>query len=96
MIRPAVIMTAIFSTIATLQVFNEPYAIHQISYGGVSTTWTPLMTVYRDTYTANNIYLGCRRVHRHRGDDVRALGRRAADHQPPDLRRRGQMSPAVF
>lgn len=58
MIRPAVIMTAIFSTIATLQVFNEPYAMHQISYGGVSTTWTPLMTVYRDTYTANNIYLG--------------------------------------
>lgn len=58
MIRPAVIMTAIFSTIATLQVFNEPYAMHQISYGGVSTTWTPLMTVYRDTYTANNVYLG--------------------------------------
>ncbi|HWG25779.1 sugar ABC transporter permease [Actinospica sp.] len=58
MIRPAVIMTAIFSTIATLQVFNEPYAMHQISYGGVSTTWTPLMTVYRDTYTANDIYLG--------------------------------------
>lgn len=58
MIRPAMIMTAIFSTIATLQVFNEPYAMHQISYGGVSTTWTPLMTVYRDTYTANNIYLG--------------------------------------
>jgi len=58
MIRPAVIMTAIFSTIATLQVFNEPYAMHQISYGGVSTTWTPLMTIYKDTYTANNIYLG--------------------------------------
>jgi multiple sugar transport system permease protein len=58
MIRPALIMTAIFSTIASLQVFNEPYAMHQISYGGVSTTWTPLMTVYRDTYTANNVYLG--------------------------------------
>lgn len=58
MIRPAVIITAIFSTIATLQVFNEPYAMHQISYGGVSTTWTPLMTVYRDTYTANDVYLG--------------------------------------
>ena len=58
MIRPAVIMTAIFSTIATLQVFNEPYAMHQISYGGVSTTWTPLMTIYRDTYTANDVYLG--------------------------------------
>jgi multiple sugar transport system permease protein len=58
MIRPAVIMTAIFSTIATLQVFNEPYAMHQISYGGVSTTWTPLMTIYRDTFTAHDIYLG--------------------------------------
>jgi multiple sugar transport system permease protein len=58
MIRPAMIVTAIFSAIATLQVFNEPYAMHQISYGGVSTTWTPLMTVYRDTYTANDIYLG--------------------------------------
>ncbi|MBR7830778.1 sugar ABC transporter permease [Actinospica sp. MGRD01-02] len=58
MIRPAVIMTAIFSTIATLQVFNEPYAMHQIAYGGVSTSWTPLMTVYQDTYTANNVYLG--------------------------------------
>lgn len=58
MIRPAVIVTAIFSTIATLQVFNEPYAMHQISYGGVSTTWTPLMTVYRDTYTAADVYLG--------------------------------------
>lgn len=58
MIRPAVIMTAIFSTIATLQVFNEPYAMHQIAYGGVSTTWTPLMTIYRDTFTAHDIYLG--------------------------------------
>ena len=58
MIRPAMIMTGIFSTIATLQVFNEPYAIHEIANGGVSTTWTPLMTIYKDTYTANNIYLG--------------------------------------
>jgi multiple sugar transport system permease protein len=58
MIRPALIMTAIFSTIATLQVFNEPYAMHQIAYGGVSTAWTPLMTIYKDTYTANDVYLG--------------------------------------
>ena len=58
MIRPALIITAILSAIAALQVFNEPYALHQISNGGVSSTWTPLMTVYRDTYTANDIYLG--------------------------------------
>jgi multiple sugar transport system permease protein len=58
MIRPSVIMTAIFSTIATLQVFNEPNTLHQISYGVVSATWTPLMKVYHDTYTGNDIYAG--------------------------------------
>src|SRR5205807_6881209 len=55
MIRPSVIMTAIFSTIATLQVFNEPYTIHTMSAGAVSSTWTPLMTIYHDTYTGDDV-----------------------------------------
>ena len=58
MIRPSLIMTAIFSTIATLQVFNEPYTIHTMSAGAVSSTWTPLMTIYHDTYTAQDTFLG--------------------------------------
>jgi multiple sugar transport system permease protein len=58
MIRPAVIMTAIFSTIATLQVFNEPNTIHAMDAGAVSSTWTPLMKIYHDTYTAQDTYLG--------------------------------------
>jgi multiple sugar transport system permease protein len=58
MIRPSLIMTAIFSTIATLQVFNEPYTIHTMSAGAVSSTWTPLMTIYHDAYTAQDTFLG--------------------------------------
>jgi multiple sugar transport system permease protein len=58
MIRPSLIMTAIFSTIATLQVFNEPNTLRQVSYGVVSATWTPLMTIYHDTYTGNNVFAG--------------------------------------
>jgi multiple sugar transport system permease protein len=58
MIRPSMIMTAIFSTIATLQVFNEPYTIHTMSAGAVSSTWTPLMTIYHDAYTAQDTFLG--------------------------------------
>lgn len=58
MIRPSLIMTAIFSTIATLQAFNEPNTLHQLSYGVVSATWVPLMKVYHDTYTGNDIYAG--------------------------------------
>ncbi len=58
MIRPSVIMTAIFSTIATLQVFNEPNTLRQVSYGVVSATWTPLMKVYHDTYTGDDVFAG--------------------------------------
>ena len=58
MIRPSVIMTAIFSTIATLQAFNEPNTLHQLSYGVVSSTWVPLMKIYHDAYTGNDIYAG--------------------------------------
>jgi multiple sugar transport system permease protein len=58
MIRPSLIMTAIFSTIATLQVFNEPNTLRQVSYGVVSATWTPLMTIYHDTYIGNNVFAG--------------------------------------
>jgi multiple sugar transport system permease protein len=58
MIRPALVVTALFSTIATLQVFNEPYTIHSLSGGAISSTWTPLMTIYHDAYTGQDTYLG--------------------------------------
>jgi multiple sugar transport system permease protein len=54
-ITPSLIMTFVFSLIATLQVFAEPMTLKPLS-NTISTTWTPLMKVYRDAFTRNDIY----------------------------------------
>ncbi|NMO54774.1 sugar ABC transporter permease [Actinoplanes sp. TBRC 11911] len=54
-ITPSLIMTFVFSLIATLQVFAEPMTLRPLS-NTISTTWTPLMKVYRDAFTRNDIY----------------------------------------
>lgn len=56
MIRPALIVTAFFSTVTTLQVFNEPNTIRPLT-NIISTTWTPLMKVQHDAFTDNDIYV---------------------------------------
>ncbi|WP_433532946.1 carbohydrate ABC transporter permease [Micromonospora sp. CA-263727] len=55
MVLPALIMTFIFSLIATLQVFAEPMTLRPLS-NTISTTWTPLMKVYRDAFTRNDVH----------------------------------------
>jgi multiple sugar transport system permease protein len=55
MIRPALLMTGIFSVIATLQVFTEPMTLRPLS-NALSSTWTPLMDIYHQAFTANDIY----------------------------------------
>jgi multiple sugar transport system permease protein len=52
---PSLIMTFVFSMIATLQVFAEPVTLRPLT-NTISTTWTPLMKVYRDAFTRNDIY----------------------------------------
>jgi multiple sugar transport system permease protein len=54
-ILPSLVMTTIFSLIATLQVFAEPTTLRPLS-NNISTTWTPLMKVYRDAFTRGDIY----------------------------------------
>ena len=54
-ITPALIMTALFSMIATLQVFAEPTTLRPLT-NSLSTTWSPLMYVYRDAFTRDDIY----------------------------------------
>ncbi|GGI45796.1 multiple sugar transport system permease protein [Agromyces flavus] len=54
-IMPALIMTALFSMIATLQVFAEPTTLRPLT-NSLSTTWSPLMLVYRDAFTRDDIY----------------------------------------
>jgi len=54
-VAPSLIMTFIFSLIATLQVFAEPTTLRPLT-NNISTSWTPLMKVYRDAFTRNDLY----------------------------------------
>ncbi len=54
-ILPSLIMTAIFSLIATLQVFAEPTTLKPLT-NTISSTYTPLMKVYRDAFIRNDVY----------------------------------------
>ncbi|MDP9026861.1 MAG: sugar ABC transporter permease [Actinomycetota bacterium] len=54
-IIPSLIMTGLFSIIATLQVFSEPTTLRPLT-NSLSTSWTPLMKVYRDAFIRNDIY----------------------------------------
>lgn len=52
---PSLIMTFVFSLIATLQVFAEPVTLRPLT-DSISSTWSPLMKIYRDAFTNNDIY----------------------------------------
>jgi multiple sugar transport system permease protein len=54
-VMPALIMTFVFSMIATLQVFAEPVTLRPLT-NTISSTWTPLMKVYRDAFTRDDLY----------------------------------------
>jgi multiple sugar transport system permease protein len=55
LITPALILTGVFSVIATLQVFSEPTTLRPLT-NNLSTTWTPLMKIYRDAFARNDLY----------------------------------------
>jgi len=55
MIAPALVLTGVFSIIATLQVFNEPNTLAPLT-NTISPVWMPLMKVYDEAFTNNNIY----------------------------------------
>jgi multiple sugar transport system permease protein len=55
LIAPALVMTGIFSLIASLQVFSEPSTLQPLT-DSISFTWVPLMTIYRDAFVNNDIY----------------------------------------
>jgi multiple sugar transport system permease protein len=54
-VLPSLVMTFVFSLIATLQVFAEPMTLRPLT-NTISATWTPLMKVYRDAFIRNDIY----------------------------------------
>jgi len=54
-ITPAIVLTTIFGTITTLQVFAEPMTLRPLT-NSLSTTWSPLMKIYRDAFARNDIH----------------------------------------
>jgi multiple sugar transport system permease protein len=55
LITPALVMAGVFAVIATLQVYNEPATLAPLS-DSISSTWVPLMAIYRDAFVNNDIY----------------------------------------
>ncbi|GAA0377192.1 ABC transporter permease [Acrocarpospora corrugata] len=55
MLVPAIILTTVFSIIATIQVFTEPTTLRPFS-NTISSTWSPLMKVYRDAFVTGDLY----------------------------------------
>ena len=55
LLTPALVMCTLFGTISTLQVFNEPNTLRPLT-SAISTTWMPMMKVYRDAFTNADPY----------------------------------------
>ena len=55
MISPALVLTGVFSIIATLQVFNEPETLGPLT-NTISPDWMPLMKIYDLAFNDNNAY----------------------------------------
>ncbi|MFF7366834.1 carbohydrate ABC transporter permease [Streptomyces tricolor] len=55
MVAPSLVLTFFFSIIATLQVFGEPMTLKPLT-NAMSTTWSPLMKVYRDAFGTGDIH----------------------------------------
>jgi multiple sugar transport system permease protein len=54
-LAPAIILTTVFSIIATIQVFTEPTTLRPFT-NTISSTWSPLMKVYRDAFVTGDLY----------------------------------------
>ncbi|SDS50800.1 multiple sugar transport system permease protein [Streptomyces sp. TLI_053] len=54
-VLPSLVLTFFFSTIATLQVFSEPMTLKPMT-NSLSSTWSPLMKVYRDAFVQGDIH----------------------------------------
>ncbi|WP_024286317.1 carbohydrate ABC transporter permease [Cellulomonas sp. KRMCY2] len=55
LLMPALVMTGIFSMIATLQVFTEPQTLSPLT-NVISSSWMPLQKIYTDAFVLNDVY----------------------------------------
>ncbi|MEU7861033.1 sugar ABC transporter permease [Nonomuraea sp. NPDC049141] len=54
-LAPAIILVTVFSIIATIQVFTEPTTLRPFT-NTISSTWSPLMKIYRDAFVTGDLY----------------------------------------
>jgi multiple sugar transport system permease protein len=52
---PAITMCALFTVLASLQLFNEPNTLKPLS-NAISSSWVPLMKIYTDAFVNSDIY----------------------------------------
>jgi multiple sugar transport system permease protein len=53
-VRPVLVFTGMFSIIAMLQLFTEPIILRQLNPGAISTTFTPMQSIYTSTFSDLN------------------------------------------
>ncbi|MFD7857859.1 carbohydrate ABC transporter permease [Streptomyces microflavus] len=56
MVRPALVLTGLFSLIGSLQLFNEPSVLRSIT-ANVTSDYTPAMAAYQAAFSANDYHL---------------------------------------
>ncbi|WP_275005422.1 carbohydrate ABC transporter permease [Promicromonospora iranensis] len=56
LVAPALVLTGLFALIGTLQVYGEPTTLRPMT-SEISQTWVPLMMIYRDAFTRDNLSL---------------------------------------
>jgi multiple sugar transport system permease protein len=56
LVAPALVLTGLFALIGTLQVYGEPQTLRPMT-NEISQTWVPLMTIYRDAFTRDDLSL---------------------------------------
>lgn len=57
LVAPALVLTGLFALIGTLQVYGEPTTLRPMT-DSITQTWVPLMTIYRDAFTRDDLPLG--------------------------------------
>jgi multiple sugar transport system permease protein len=62
MIRPAMILTTIFSIIGSAQLYNEPAVLQPLSGGSITQTFTPLMSAQAQATAQNYPYAAAQSV----------------------------------
>jgi multiple sugar transport system permease protein len=56
LIRPAVVLTTVFTIIGTIQLFGEPLILRPLT-GSITSTYTPNLAAYNEAFNNNNYNL---------------------------------------